>query len=81
MAAFPSSLPVHVDGSCNGLQHYAALARDRSIARSVNLEPGDRVSDAYSDVAAAVRERINADSATRWEAGAVLPYVTRKVVK
>jgi hypothetical protein len=21
-------LPVHMDGSCNGLQHYAALGRD-----------------------------------------------------
>ena len=26
--AFVSHLPVHQDGSCNGLQHYAALSRD-----------------------------------------------------
>ena len=26
--AYVSHLPVHQDGSCNGLQHYAALGRD-----------------------------------------------------
>ena len=28
-----SHTPVHVDGSCNGMQHYAALGRDDSGAR------------------------------------------------
>ncbi|KAK4786271.1 hypothetical protein SAY86_002960 [Trapa natans] len=27
--AYPSHMPVHQDGSCNGLQHYAALGRDK----------------------------------------------------
>ena len=26
-------VPVHVDGSCNGMQHYAALGRDDRGAR------------------------------------------------
>lgn len=37
VCAFQSSLPVHQDGSCNGLQHYAALGRDEEGARVVNL--------------------------------------------
>lgn len=28
-----SNVPVHVDGSCNGMQHYAALGRDDRGAR------------------------------------------------
>ncbi|CAN7978489.1 unnamed protein product, partial [Ixodes persulcatus] len=41
-------LPVHQDGSCNGLQHYAALGRDAHGARQVNLLPEDRPQDVYS---------------------------------
>lgn len=44
---FQSSLPVHQDGSCNGLQHYAALARDEDGGRAVNLLPGDAPADVY----------------------------------
>jgi len=39
---------VHQDGSCNGLQHYAALGRDAAGARSVNLCPLDKPQDVYS---------------------------------
>ena len=38
---FLSALPIHQDGSCNGLQHYAALGRDTEGAASVNLAPSD----------------------------------------
>ena len=31
--SYPSSMPVHQDGSCNGLQHYAALLRDTHGAK------------------------------------------------
>ncbi len=41
-AGFRSRLPVQMDGSCNGLQHYAALSRDEAGGRSVNLLPCDR---------------------------------------
>lgn len=37
-----SKLPIHQDGSCNGLQHYAALGRDESGGRAVNLLPVDK---------------------------------------
>jgi len=36
-ASYECSLPVHMDGSCNGLQHYAALGRDSVGGRAVNL--------------------------------------------
>ena len=42
--------PTHQDGSCNGLQHYAALGRDASGARSVSLSPSDAPQDVYADV-------------------------------
>eukprot|EP00948_MAST-09A_sp_MAST-9A-sp1_P002554 g2554.t1 len=47
---FVSYLPVHQDGSCNGLQHYAALGRDLAGAQSVNLTPNEIPQDVYSQV-------------------------------
>lgn len=32
-----SHLPIHQDGSCNGLQHYAAMGRDVAGAEQVKL--------------------------------------------
>lgn len=55
---FVSHLPIHQDGSCNGLQHYAALGRDEYGAMSVNLAPGDRPGDVYSDVAQLASARL-----------------------
>jgi len=46
-----SGFPIHQDGSCNGLQHYAALGRDQIGAESVNLHPSTKPQDVYSDVA------------------------------
>jgi hypothetical protein len=60
---FASRLPVRVDGTCNGLQHYAALGRDEDGGRAVNLLPSERPSDVYSDVAAVVRRRVERDAA------------------
>jgi DNA-directed RNA polymerase len=51
---YVSHFPVHQDGSCNGLQHYAALGRDSTGAESVNLTPADKPQDVYSCVAALV---------------------------
>lgn len=33
---------MQVDGSCNGLQHYAALGRDHDGAAAVNLVAADK---------------------------------------
>ena len=47
---FISHQPVHQDGSCNGLQHYAALGQDSYGAKQVNLMPADRPQDVYEEV-------------------------------
>ncbi len=57
-----SHLPVAVDGTCNGFQHLAALARDERTGRDVNLLPTDRPQDIYQRVADAVVDRLRADA-------------------
>ena len=54
-AAYMCRLPVHQDGSCNGLQHYAALGRDEAGGEQVNLMPRDRPGDVYTGIANALR--------------------------
>ncbi|KAI8629571.1 DNA-dependent RNA polymerase [Xylariaceae sp. FL1651] len=79
---YVSHLPVHQDGTCNGLQHYAALGGDVWGAEQVNLLPGDRPADVYSAVADLVKQGIAEDStAGNFLAKAVDGKITRKVVK
>lgn len=81
-ASFVSYLPVHQDGTCNGLQHYAALGGDVWGAQQVNLEPGDRPADVYTAVADLVKESIAKDLLTGHPMAQVLDgKITRKVVK
>ncbi|KAL6594360.1 hypothetical protein ACP70R_048553 [Stipagrostis hirtigluma subsp. patula] len=56
-----SHIPVHQDGSCNGLQHYAALGRDKLGAIAVNLVAGEKPADVYSGIAARVVEIMRRD--------------------
>ena len=49
-AEYQTGFAIHQDGSCNGLQHYAALGRDQIGAESVNLYPFEKPQDVYSDV-------------------------------
>lgn len=58
---FESSIPVHQDGTCNGMQHYAALGGDVRGAKAVNLERGDRPADIYTGVADLVNKAIEED--------------------
>ena len=48
-----SGLPIHLDASCNGFQHIAALTRNRDLAKSVNIlnYPEMRKGDLYQEVA------------------------------
>ncbi|KAI2201188.1 DNA-directed RNA polymerase [Ophidiomyces ophidiicola] len=79
---FVSRLPIHQDGSCNGLQHYAALGGDVIGARQVNLEPSDRPSDIYSAVADHVHESIVQDAAAGDDLAKMLQdKINRKIVK
>lgn len=49
--AFVSHLPIAQDGTCSGLQHYAALLHDEHTAKQVNVAPGERPNDVYKAVA------------------------------
>lgn len=55
---YECSLPVHMDGSCNGLQHYAALGRDTVGGRAVNLCPMEEPQDVYVGVMHEVIRRV-----------------------
>ena len=82
-AAFVSHLPVHQDGTCNGLQHYAALGGDLLGAQEVNLVPGERPADIYSAVANMIEESMRNEVT---QGGGDIPSfltgkVKRKIVK
>jgi DNA-directed RNA polymerase len=89
---FESRLPVSIDGSCNGLQHFAAMLRDEPLARTVNLLPLEQPEDVYQRVAERVTAKVRAlddgtDStearlARGWLAyGLDTPRIARKTVK
>ena len=79
---FISHLPIHQDGTCNGLQHYAALGGDVAGAKQVNLEPGDRPSDIYTAVAEMIKVEIAEEAAQGSEIARLLNgRLTRKMVK
>lgn len=77
--SYVSHLPVSWDGSCNGLQNFAALLRDEVGGKAVNLVPSEKPSDIYSEVAKAAQTYIDLDAengnevAKRW-----LGKMTRK---
>ena len=66
---YVSYLPVALDGSCNGLQHFSAMLRDPVGARATNLIGGEIPADVYQEVAdrttALLRERAGADELAR----------------
>ncbi|KAJ1962894.1 DNA-directed RNA polymerase, partial [Dispira parvispora] len=77
-----SHLPIHQDGTCNGLQHYAALGCDRQGAEHVNLYPSSTPQDVYSGVLHLVVKAIDRDAAAdNVLAKLVQGKVTRKVIK
>ncbi|KAL7569203.1 hypothetical protein ACA910_016762 [Epithemia clementina (nom. ined.)] len=55
-------LPVHMDGSCNGLQHYAALGRDLVGGKAVNLCATDKPQDVYVEVMHEVIRRVSEEA-------------------
>lgn len=91
-AEYWSALPIHIDGSCNGLQHLAAMARDPQAALAVNLTSALDRQDIYQNVADRVAASVAEDAARSRGASAVsLAHlapaerwhgkVTRKTVK
>jgi DNA-directed RNA polymerase len=77
---YVSRLPIPLDGSNSGLQHFSALLRDPVGARAVNLIPGEAPSDVYEEVASRTQKRIDNDQrpeAAVWRGG----KVTRSIAK
>ncbi|KAJ7619446.1 DNA/RNA polymerase [Roridomyces roridus] len=80
--AYECALPVHQDGTCNGLQHYAALGGDAHGAAQVNLSAGDRPSDVYTYVGNMVEQMLEADAEKGHKFALMLKgKISRKVVK
>ena len=78
-----SQLPVMVDGTCNGIQHFSAMLRDPVGGQATNLVPSDRPSDIYGTVAAAVVERLRADHsevAAQWITFGINRKITKRSV-
>jgi DNA-directed RNA polymerase len=82
-----STLPVQMDGSCNGLQNFSAMLRDSIGGAAVNLIPADRPADVYQQVADVVLKRVEKDAQSDDERLAHLARgwlkhgITRKVCK
>lgn len=80
--ALGAHIPVQMDGSCNGLQHFAALGRDLKGGSAVNLVPMSEPQDIYSYVTEAAIRRAQSDADEGNDvAAASIEYITRKVVK
>tara|TARA_B100001094_G_scaffold332019_1_gene402390 strand:- start:1021 stop:3507 length:2487 start_codon:yes stop_codon:yes gene_type:complete len=77
---FYSGLPVALDGTNSGIQHFSALGRNTDDAALVNLVPADKPQDIYQRVADEVINQIKedpCDEAELWHKHGV----TRKTVK
>lgn len=61
-AKFVSKLPIAMDGSCSGIQHFSAMLRDEIGGAAVNLIPQDLPADVYRMVADKVIEQIVVDA-------------------
>ena len=59
--SFVSKLPVAMDGSCSGIQHFSAMLRDEVGGAAVNLVPGNLPADVYQLVANKVIEQVKHD--------------------
>lgn len=77
---FVSHLPIALDGSCSGLQHFSAMLRDEVGGSAVNLVPSDVPQDIYMRVAAVAQEEADASDeefGKCWAGG----KVTRAIAK
>ncbi|SKA17445.1 DNA-directed RNA polymerase [Enhydrobacter aerosaccus] len=76
----PCRVPVMLDGSCSGIQHYSALMRDEKTGAAVNLVPGDHPRDLYGNVAEEAM-RLLAESRAEFSQEWLAWGIDRKIVK
>src|SRR5262249_30571744 len=74
-------VPVYLDGSCSGLQHWAALLSDRKTAEAVNLLPSKRPRDLYQEVADEGMTLLAERAGAKWESNWHAWKFDRKIVK
>jgi len=72
---YRSSLPVALDGSCNGLQHFSAMLRDPIGGRAVNLVPSDVPADIYQRVADVATRKLRGLAALGEQHGAATNWL------
>jgi DNA-directed RNA polymerase len=80
---WPSKIPVALDGSCNGLQHFSAMLRDEIGGAAVNLVPQNKPADIYQTVCDRVVARIkdlNDPLAAAWRAFGLTRKGTKRCV-
>ncbi|KAG7193655.1 uncharacterized protein KQ657_000340 [Scheffersomyces spartinae] len=88
---YPCRIMIHLDGSCNGLQHYSALGRDIEGGKAVNLIHGnndDIRGDIYETVRSTVANKFQTklndttvDSEEKRLSKLALSILSRKMVK
>lgn len=71
---FVSSLPVMVDGTCNGIQHLSAMTRDAEAGYHVNLIPSDAPKDIYQHVANGLKDTLERIRQAGGEQGDLADY-------
>lgn len=77
---FVSGLPIGLDGSNSGVQHFAALGLSETDGQLVNLIPSDRPQDIYQTVADRVVEKLQ--QSTHEQADEWIKFgIGRKLVK
>lgn len=57
-------LPIAMDGSCSGLQHFSAALRDPVGGAAVNLVPSPKPADVYQEVADQVIAKLRLETTT-----------------
>jgi DNA-directed RNA polymerase len=80
---YRSTLPVGLDGSCNGLQNFSAMLRDAVGGRAVNLIPSATPADIYRTVADVVVDKLRShddELAVQWLAFGITRKCTKKPV-
>ncbi|EGV61505.1 DNA-directed RNA polymerase [Yamadazyma tenuis] len=77
ISEYKSRVPIHQDGSCNGLQHYAALSQDSGGGKAVNLIPSETRQDIYNEVLETILTKVE-DTPIDSIIGKI---ITRKVIK
>ena len=82
---YVSHLPITVDGSCNGLQHFSAMLRDEVGGKATNLLPSDQPEDIYEIVREQaellIKEELRTDPSDEFSLWSNPSFLSRAIVK